>query len=48
VDNWNADRLRTATKAAGIDRVVGTAADNFFVADPDGLRVQVSSTDWSA
>ena len=48
VDNWNADRLRTATKAAGIDRVVGTAADNFFVADPDGLRVLVSATDWSA
>ena len=48
VDAWNADRLRAATKAAGIDRVVGTASDNFFIADPDGLRVQVSATDWSA
>ena len=48
VDNWQADRLRAATKAAGIERVIGTAADNFFVADPDGLRVQVSATDWPA
>ena len=48
VENWDADRLRTAAKAAGIERVIGTAADNFFVADPDGLRVQVSATDWSA
>ena len=48
VENWDADRLRAATKAAGIDTVRGAAADNFFVADPDGLRVQVSATDWSA
>jgi catechol 2,3-dioxygenase-like lactoylglutathione lyase family enzyme len=48
VDNWNADRLRASAKAAGFDRVIGTAADNFFVADPDGLRVQVSATDWPA
>jgi catechol 2,3-dioxygenase-like lactoylglutathione lyase family enzyme len=48
VENWNADRFRAATKAAGLERVTGTAADNFFVADPDGLRVQVSATDWSA
>ena len=48
VDNWNADRLRAAATAAGIERVIGTAADNFFAADPDGLRVQVSATDWSA
>jgi len=48
VENWNADRLRAAAKGAGIDRVIGTANDNFFVADPDGLRVQVSAVDWSA
>ncbi len=48
VENWNADRLRAAARAAGMERVIGTAADNFFVADPDGLRVQVSATDWSA
>ena len=48
VENWNADRLRAATKAAGLERVIGNAADNFFVADPDGLRVQVSAVDWSA
>ena len=48
VENWDADRLRSATKAAGIERVIGTAKDNFFVADPDGLRVQVSAVDWPA
>jgi catechol 2,3-dioxygenase-like lactoylglutathione lyase family enzyme len=48
VENWNADRLREAAKAAGVERVIGTAADNFFVADPDGLRVQVSAVDWPA
>lgn len=48
VENWNADRLRAAAAAAGAERVIGSAADNFFVADPDGLRVQVSAVDWSA
>jgi catechol 2,3-dioxygenase-like lactoylglutathione lyase family enzyme len=48
VESWDADRLRTATKAAGIERVLGTAADNFFAIDPDGLRVQVSAVDWPA
>jgi catechol 2,3-dioxygenase-like lactoylglutathione lyase family enzyme len=48
VDNWDADRLRAAAKAAGLDRVQGTARDNFFVTDPDGLRVQLSAVDWSA
>lgn len=48
VDDFNADRMRGAIKAAGIEGVQGTAADSFFVNDPDGLRVQVSSFDWSA
>lgn len=48
VENWDADRLRAATRAAGIERVRGTAKDNFFATDPDGLGVQVSATDWSA
>jgi catechol 2,3-dioxygenase-like lactoylglutathione lyase family enzyme len=48
VENWNADRLRAATRGAGLDRVQGTASDNFFVSDPDGLRVQVSAVDWPA
>ena len=48
VENWNADRLRAATRAAGLDRVQGTASDNFSVLDPDGLRVQVSAVDWPA
>jgi len=48
VENWDADRLRAAAKNAGIERVQGTAADNFFAIDPDGLRVQLSAVDWSA
>ena len=48
VENWNADRLRVAARAAGIERVQGTASDNFFVVDPDGLRVQLSAVDWPA
>jgi catechol 2,3-dioxygenase-like lactoylglutathione lyase family enzyme len=48
VENWDADRLRTAAKSVGIERVQGTAADNFFATDPDGLRVQLSAVDWSA
>jgi catechol 2,3-dioxygenase-like lactoylglutathione lyase family enzyme len=48
VENWDADRLRAAAKAAGIERVQGTAGDNFFATDPDGLRVQLSAVDWSA
>jgi hypothetical protein len=26
--------------------VQGNASDNFSVSDPDGLRVQVSASDW--
>ena len=48
VDDFNADRLRAAAKAAGLERVLGTASDNFFVTDPDGLRVQLSAVDWPA
>jgi len=46
-DNWDADRLRAAARVAGVERVIGNAADNFFAVDPDGLRVQVSAVDWS-
>jgi catechol 2,3-dioxygenase-like lactoylglutathione lyase family enzyme len=46
VNDFNAERLRTAVKTAGIEGVLGNAGDNFFVTDPDGLRVQVSSFDW--
>ena len=48
VDRFDADRMRTAAKAAGFERVQGTAGDNFFVIDPDGVRVQLSAVDWSA
>jgi catechol 2,3-dioxygenase-like lactoylglutathione lyase family enzyme len=48
VDNFDAEGMRMALKTAGIAGVQGTARDNFFVSDPDGLRVQVSSFDWSA
>lgn len=48
VDDFNADRLRTAVRNASIGEVQGTAADNFSVTDPDGLRVQISAPNWSA
>jgi len=48
VDRFDADRMRAAAKAAGFERVQGTAVDNFFVVDPDGVRVQLSAVDWSA
>lgn len=48
VDHFDADRMRTAVQTAGIGAVQGTGADNFLVADPDGLRVQVSASDWNA
>ena len=47
VEQFDADRLRTAAKAARMD-VQGTAGDNFMVRDPDGVRVQVSAVDWRA
>jgi catechol 2,3-dioxygenase-like lactoylglutathione lyase family enzyme len=48
VDAFDADRMRAAAKAAGLERVQGSASDNFFVPDPDGLRVQLSAVDWPA
>jgi catechol 2,3-dioxygenase-like lactoylglutathione lyase family enzyme len=48
VDGFDADRMRAAARAAAVDGVQGTAADNFFVRDPDGIRVQLSAPDWSA
>jgi catechol 2,3-dioxygenase-like lactoylglutathione lyase family enzyme len=48
VDEFDAERMRTAARNASIDGVQGSANDNFIVSDPDGLRVQVSATDWRA
>jgi catechol 2,3-dioxygenase-like lactoylglutathione lyase family enzyme len=48
VDQFDAARMRAAATGAGFERVQGTAADNFFVTDPDGIRAQVSAVDWSA
>lgn len=48
VDNFDAGRMRAAVRGAGIGDVQGAADDNFFVIDPDGIRVQISSYDWSA
>jgi catechol 2,3-dioxygenase-like lactoylglutathione lyase family enzyme len=48
VEDFDAERLRTRVKSAGIEGVQGNANDNFSVSDPDGLRVQVSATGWSA
>jgi catechol 2,3-dioxygenase-like lactoylglutathione lyase family enzyme len=47
-DDFDAERMRAAARAAGMEGVQGSAADNLFVSDPDGLRVQVSAVDWSA
>jgi catechol 2,3-dioxygenase-like lactoylglutathione lyase family enzyme len=47
VGSFDAERLRTAVKAAGMD-VQGTAGDNFNVPDPDGIRVQVPAVDLRA
>jgi catechol 2,3-dioxygenase-like lactoylglutathione lyase family enzyme len=47
VDNFDAERLRTVIRSAGIGDVQGSASDNFSVIDPDGLRVQISAIDWS-
>lgn len=46
VDDFDAERMRAAAKAAGVEGVRGSADDNFFVSDPDGLRVQISAFDW--
>jgi hypothetical protein len=46
VEDFDAERLRTTVKSAGIEGVQGEASDNFSVSDPDGLRVQVSAFDW--
>ena len=48
VDDFHADPMRAVVRAAGIGEVQGNAADNFWVTDPDGLRVQISSFDWPA
>ena len=48
VTNFEADRMRSSVRTAGIGEVLGNAADNFSVSDPDGLRIQVSAVDWPA
>ena len=48
VEDFDAERLRTKVKSAGIGDVQGNASDNFSVSDPDGLRVQISAPAWSA
>jgi catechol 2,3-dioxygenase-like lactoylglutathione lyase family enzyme len=47
VDGFDAGRMRDAAATAGL-AAQGTAGDNFFVRDPDGIRVQVSAPDWAA
>ena len=46
-DGFDAARMREAARGAGFESQ-GTASDNFFVRDPDGIRVQVSDPDWAA
>lgn len=47
VEAFDADRIRSQVHSAGMQGVPGTAKDNVFVLDPDGVRVQISATDWS-
>jgi len=48
VEKFDADRMRAAANQVFPGKVQGTAKDNFAVLDPDGVRVQLSATDWSA
>ena len=48
VDGFDAERMRTAVRNAGIEGVQGASDDSFSVLDPDGVRVQISAPDWSA
>ncbi len=48
VEKFEAERMRNDVRSAGFEGVQGTASDNFFVKDPDGLRVQISAVDWPA
>jgi len=47
VEAFDADRIRSEVNSAGMQGVQGTAKDNVFVLDPDGVRVQISATNWS-
>lgn len=47
VEAFDADRIRSGINSAGMQGVPGNAKDNVFVLDPDGVRVQISATDWS-
>jgi N-acyl-D-aspartate/D-glutamate deacylase len=40
--------LSDAIRKMSFESVQGSASDNFFISDPDGLRVQVSAFDWRA
>lgn len=47
VEAFDADRIRSEISSAGMQGVPGNAKDNVFVLDPDGVRVQISATNWS-
>ena len=48
VDDFNAERMIAAVKAAGVTSVQPAGRDSFFLRDPDGASVQVSAFDWKA
>src|SRR5262245_29155633 len=48
VDNFSADRLRTAVRSAGIGNVQGEAADNFAGMGRGGRGVEIAAADGGA
>jgi len=48
VEQFNAEKMVAAAKAAGVDSARAAGAESFFLRDPDGVNVQVSAFDWKA
>jgi catechol 2,3-dioxygenase-like lactoylglutathione lyase family enzyme len=46
VEDFEADRVATAIRGAGLDRDLSVSSDSVSVSDPEGIRVQISWPDW--
>lgn len=47
VDDFKPEPVAAALKAAGFDRGLRVGPDFVYVEDPDGIRVQISTVDWT-
>lgn len=47
VDDFKPEPVAAALKAAGLDRGLQVGPDFLYVQDPDGIRVQISTVDWT-